>query len=127
MVFMAPILEEMERRVKEEVGRVEVPFPSYVDDLHCGLYDRRGTGEEQVKYERMQDLIARVQRVVAEVAAEQRLPLAADKEESMVLRGGGGRKKRRRNGLAEKVKWLRVILDDSLDFKEHWGHRIGKA
>ena len=127
LVFMAPILKEMERRVKEEVGRVEVQFPSYVDDLHCGLYDRRGAGEEQVKHERMQDLIARVQRVVAEVAAEQRLPLAADKEESMVLRGGGGRKKRRRNGLAEKVKWLRVILDDSLDFKELWGHRIGKA
>ena len=80
-----------------------------------------------VKRERMQDLIARVQRVVAEVAAEQRLPLAADKEESMVLRAGCGRKKRRRNGLAEKVKWLGVILDDSLDFKEHWRHRIGKA
>ena len=35
LVFMAPILEEMERRVKEEVGRVDVQFPSYVDDLHC--------------------------------------------------------------------------------------------
>ena len=127
LVFMAPILEEMERRVKEQVGRVEVQFPSYVDDLHCGLYDRRGAGEEEVKYEGMQDLIARVQRVVAEVVAEQRLPLAADKEKSMVHRGGGGRKKRRRYGLAEKVKWLGVILDDSLDFKEHWGHRIGKA
>ena len=81
---------------------------------------------QEVRRERMQDLIARVQRVVAEVAAEQKLPLAADKEESMVLRGGCGRKKRRRNGLAEKVKWLGVILDDSLDFKEHWRHRIGK-
>ena len=124
---MAPVLEEMERRVREEVGRVEVQFPSYVDDLHCGLYDRRGAGEEEVKRERMQDLVARVQRVVAEVAAEQRLPLAADKEESMVLRGGCGRKKRRKNGLAEKVNWLGVILDDRLDFKEHWRHRIGKA
>ena len=75
----------------------------------------------------MQDLIARVQRVGAEVAAEQKLPLAADKEESMFLRGGCGRKKRRRNGLTEKVKWLGVILDDSLDFKQHWRHRIGKA
>ena len=87
LVFMAPILEDMERPVKEKVGRVEVQFPSYVDDLHCGLYDRRGAGEEEDKRERMQDLIARVQRVVAEVAAEQRLPLAADNEESMVLRG----------------------------------------
>ena len=127
LVFMAPILEEMERRVKEEVGRVEVQFPSYVDDLHCGLYDMRGAEEEEVKYERMQDLVARVQRVVAEVAAEQELPLAADKEESMLLRGGCGRKTNRRNGMAEKVRWLGVILDDCLDFKEHWRHPIGKA
>ena len=70
LVFMAPILDEMERRVKEEVGRVEVQFPSYVDDLHCGLYDRWGPGEEVVKRERIQDLIARVQRVVAEVVQE---------------------------------------------------------
>ena len=64
--------------------------------------------------------------MVAEVAAERQLPLAADKEESMVLRGGCGRKKRR-NGLTEKVKWLEVILDDRLDFKEAWRHQIGKA
>ena len=127
LVFMAPILEEMERRVKEEVGRVEVQFPSYVDDLHCGLYDMRGAEEEETKRERMQDLVIRVQRVVAEVAAEQELPLAGDKEESMVLRGGYGRKKNRKNGIAEKVRWLGVILDDRLDFKEHWRHRIGKA
>ena len=127
LVFMAPILEEMESRVKEEVGRVEVQFPSYVDDLHCGLYDMRGAEEEEVKRERMQDLVARVQRVVAEVAAEQELPLAADKEELIVLRGGCGRRKNRKNGIAEKVKWLGVILDDRLDFKEHWRHRIGKA
>ena len=46
--FMAPILEEMERRVKEEVGRVEVQFPSYLGDLHGGLYDMRGAEEEEV-------------------------------------------------------------------------------
>ena len=98
-----------------------------MDDLHCGLYDVRGAEEEETKRERMQDLVTRVQRVVAEVAAERELPLAADKEESLVLRGGCGRKKNRRNGLTEKVKWLGVILDDRLDFKEHWRHRIGKA
>ena len=69
----------MERQGKEEVGRVEVQVPSYMDDLHCGLYDMRGTEKEEVKHERMQDLVARVQRVVTEVAAEQVLPLAADK------------------------------------------------
>ena len=43
------------------------------------------------------------------------------------MRGGCGRKKNRKNGFAEKVKWLGVVLDDRLDFKEHWRHRIGKA
>ena len=127
LVFMAPILEEMERQVKEEAGRVEVQFLTYVDDLHCGLYDMRGAEEEEVKRERMQDLVARVQRVVTEVAAEQELPLAAYNEESMVLSRGCGRKKNRKNGIAEKVRWLGVILDDRLDFKEHWRHWIGKA
>ena len=56
MVFMAPILEEMERRVKEEVGRIHVQFPSYVDDLHCGLYDKRAVGKEEANRGRMQDL-----------------------------------------------------------------------
>ena len=65
--------------------------------------------------------------MVTEVAAEPRLPLAADKEESVVLRGGCGRKKRRKSGLNEKVKWLGLILDDRLDFKEHWRHQIGKS
>ena len=127
LVFMAPILEEMERWVKEEVGRVEVQFPSYVDDLHCRLYDMRGAEEEEVKHERMQDQVARVRRVVTEVAAEHKLPLAADNEESMVLRGDCGRKKNRKNGIAEKVRRLGVILDDRRNFKQHWRHRIGKA
>ena len=35
-------------------------FLSYVDDLHCGLYDMRGAEEEEVKRERMQDLVASV-------------------------------------------------------------------
>lgn len=39
LVYIALILEEMERRVKEEVGRVTMRFPSCVDDLHCRLYD----------------------------------------------------------------------------------------
>ena len=61
------------------------------------------------------------------MAADKELPLAADKEESMVLRGGCGQTKNRRNGIAEKVRWLWFILDDRLDFKEDCGHRIGKA
>lgn len=112
--------------MKEEVGRVSVRFLSYVDNLHCWLYDGRSAGDALKKRERMQDLVRRVQRVGAEVAVEHRLPLVADKEESVVLEGGCGRKKRR-GGVVEKVKWLGVNLDDRTDFEEHWQYRIGKA
>ena len=33
LVWLAPILVEMERRIREEVPGVGVEFPSYVDDL----------------------------------------------------------------------------------------------
>ena len=99
---MAPVLEEMERRVKKEVGRVKVCFPSYVDDLHCGQNDSRRAGDGIDQWERIQDLVVRPRWVVTEVAGEHGLPLAAEREEWMVLRGGEGRKKRW-NGLVEKV------------------------
>ena len=60
-----------------------------------------------------------------EVAAERGLPLAEDKEERLVLRNRNGR--RGRQGVAEKVKWLGVILDEDLDFGPHWEYRISKA
>ena len=112
--------------MKEEVGRVTVHFPSYIDDLHYTLYVGRRTASVKEWHERMQDLMRRVQKVVSEVAAAHQLPLAADKEESMVLNGGCGRKKRR-GGVVEKVKWLRVIFDDRLDLGEHWQYRLGKV
>ena len=43
LVWMAPILSGMERRVIEEVPGVGVEFPSYVDDLYCGLYVGRSS------------------------------------------------------------------------------------
>ena len=88
--------------MREEVGRVDVQFPSYVDDLHCGLYDRRVTGAEEAKCERMQELVARVQWVVAEVATEQRLPLAADKGSRWYLEEAVGEKRGERMGLPRR-------------------------
>ena len=125
---MAPILAEMEWRIKEEVPGVSVEFPSYVDDLHCGLYDGgRMTRELGTidRRERMEELLDRVSVVLKEVAAEHGLPLAEDKEERLVLRNKNGRRGRR--AVAEKVKWLGVILDEDLDFGPHWEYRIGKA
>lgn len=116
---MAPILEEMEQHLQEEVGRVTVQFQSYMNDLHCGLYDRQGAKDDTGKRERMQHLVVRAQRVVAEAAAEFQLPLAANKDQSIHIRNGCGRKKRS-GGIVKKVKWLGVILEDFLNLKEHW-------
>ena len=99
---------------------VSVEFPSYVDDLHYGLYDggRVGRGLNEVdRRERMEELLDRVSAVLKEVAAERGLPLAGDKEERLVLRSNKGRRGRR--GVAEKIKWLGVILDEDLDFGPH--------
>ena len=125
---MSPILKEMQRRVEEEVRGVRVEFQSYVDDLHCGLYDvRRQTlgREEDEKREDMDYLLDRVGVVVEEVALEYALPLAPDKTERIVLRERSGRRGRR--GAGEKVKWLGVILDEELSFTPHWESRIDKA
>ena len=89
LVWMAPILAEMERRIKEEVLGVSVEFPSYVDDLHCGLYDEGRMARELGtidRRERMEELLDRVSAVLKEVAAECGLPLAEDKQERLVLR-----------------------------------------
>lgn len=110
----------------EGVGRVPVHFPSYVNDRPYGLYDRWNVIDTEDKHERMQDLVGRVQRVVVEVATEHRLSLAGDQEESIALKGDCGWNKRR-GGDFEKVKWLRVIFEDCLGYKENWQNRIGKA
>lgn len=79
LVWLAPILKEMEWRIVEVVPGVGEEFPSYVDDLHCSLYDERIVsrsldGEERT--EAMMEMVDTVSMVVKEVAAECDLPLA---------------------------------------------------
>ena len=103
LVWMAPIVGEMERQIREEVPGVGVEFPSYVDDLHCGLYNERVSYrriEEVERREGMGDLFDRVSVVLKEMAAEHGLALAEDKEERLILRGGSGR--RGRGGFARR-------------------------
>lgn len=53
LVYMALILEEMERHVEEEVGSMTIRFPSSVYDLHCWLYDRQVAEDEEGRHQRM--------------------------------------------------------------------------
>ena len=69
LIWMAPILREMERRVVEEVAPTMVDFPSYVDDLHCGIYlrgrdTRRDPDDPLGARERMEDLLDRASKTI---------------------------------------------------------------
>lgn len=129
LIWMAPILEEMERRIREEV-RVDIELPSYVDDIHPEIYDhkRRGAGIQHLDEdgEAIGALMGRANQVLKEVALEKGLPLEDSKEEKLILRRGG-RKKKSKNKEIEKVKWLGVILDEDLEFDIHWKGRIAMA
>lgn len=69
----------MEGRIQEEVNGMGVCIPSYMNDLHSGLYERRLAGSEIDRRERMQDLVVPVCKTVGEVARENALPVATDK------------------------------------------------
>ena len=108
---------------------MEIELPSYVDDIHLGIYDTHRSGarihDAQVDREGVRELLIRADKVVKEVAAERGLPLEPEKEEKLILRKGGRRNKR--NKKVDKVKWLGVVLDEDLEFDIHWKGRIAKA
>ena len=105
LIWMAPILLEMERRLVEELPGLKIDFPSYVDDLHCGIYEERAGrkgGDDVDRRESMNGWLDRASIVIKEGGAEFRLPLAEDKQERLVLRPRRGRRSGR--GVIEKVK-----------------------
>ena len=120
LIWMAPIMEDLERKVSISMGR-EVEVFSYVDDIHIGVYGK-SPGEE----EEHGGWIERVDEVMGEVSQELGMPTASDKHERLVVRGGEGRK-RKRNKEVKWVKWLGIILDEDLAFDTHWQRRIEKA
>ena len=117
LIWMAPILEKMEMRLKEEVG-LDIEIPSFVDDIYMDIIDREGGNGIN-----MQRIEAEVKRVVREVAEACKLPLELDKEEILHLR----KTRKKRNADWKHIKWLGVIFDDSLDFDMHWKSQLAKA
>jgi len=57
------------------------------------------------------------------VAQENHLPLEESKHEKLVLRD----RKRNKKAEVKWVKWLGIILDESLTFEKHWRSHIAKA
>lgn len=82
LVWLVPILEEMERRIVEVVLGVGLKFPWYIDDLPYGLYGERRASRcmhGNKRREAMGEIVDRVSKVVKEVVIEWNLPLAENK------------------------------------------------
>ena len=126
LIWMAPILEDMERRVRKVTG-TDIELPSYVDDIHLGIYEwtgkAAGTRDDGLYYNE-EELLTRASTIVKEVASECELPMEDSKEESLILRPRG---QRRRGKERKWVKWLGIILDEDLEFDVHWKKRIDIA
>jgi len=71
----------------------------------------------------MDGLLEEADGIVNRIAAENDLPLEDSKHERLVLRN----KRRKKNTEVKWVKWLGIIMDASLTFKEHGKARIRKA
>ena len=119
LIWMALILEEMEQEVKEYTV-VKVELPSYVDDIYVGLciWDKI-----EAKTVDMDLLLTAVDIIINRVTDKHNLPLEKSKHEWLVLR----KKRRRKNNEVKMIKWLGIIMDEGLTFREHWRARIQKA
>ena len=102
LIWMAPILEKMEGKMREEAGvgagvagaetEIDVELPSFVDDMCTDIVVWEGSSSN------MQRVETNVKRVVREVAEEEVLHL---------------RKSRKKKNAGRKyAKWLGVIFDD---------------
>ena len=120
IIFMAPILEEMEAKLTAEL-QTNIEIPSYVDDILVCILDKEKKGDMRAKLDQ-------ANMIVNQTAAKWTRPLEKDKHETIVFnRGGTGNWKRKQIAEVERVKWLAIILGETLEFDYHWKSRIAKA
>ena len=93
---------------------LDVECPSFVDDIMASLMDWDGTRDINLT-------VKKAMKIVEEVANKWNLPLETSKTESLIL------KRKRKRGRICYIKWLGIILDDTLHFDVHWKARIKKA
>lgn len=119
LIWIAPIIRKMGVEVRRTAGPWDNELPSYVDDLHLNIciWNRTHAGLD------MNLILERADKAVHKVAEECYLPLEDSKHERLVLR----QNRRKENSEVRTVKWVGLVMDESLSFKEHWKERLGKA
>ena len=83
---------------------IDIELPSYVDDIHLGIYDcgNRCTGQEEEEDRDSEDeLMNRAIVIIKEVGQEWNLPLESSNEERLIMRHRAAKK-----GLRNK-KWVK--------------------
>ena len=97
LIFMAPILEEIESTIAQEL-QLNIEIPSYVDDILIYVLDKEGKME-------MKKELKEVDMVVNRVAAKWNLPLEKEKHEEIVFNPGGrGSERKKKRAEMERVK-----------------------
>ena len=84
-----------------------------MDDLHLGVSIWERIMAWGIK---LDEVLDEADKIVNRIAAENHLPLEDSKHERLVLQ----KKRRRKNKDVKWVKWLGIIMDESLTLKEHW-------
>ena len=96
-------------------------MPSYVDNLMVCVLDQDGI-------KNIKEVLEGVDKIVGVIAQKWNLLLEKEKHEKIVYNQKGvGSERRKKRSEVEKVKWLGIIVDETLDFDHHWKSRIAKA
>ena len=120
LIFMEPILEEMKAKLTSEL-QTNIKIPSYVDNILVCILDKEKKGDMKAKLDQ-------ANMIVNQTAAKWTLPLEKDKHETIVFNPGGtGSGKRKKRAEVERLKWLGILLDETLEFDHHWKSYRDKA
>jgi len=122
LIWIVPIITKMETALEGKFAgkRVEIEMPSYVDDLQGGIYIWE---PDMAKRCNVGAMLEEANVEVNRIAEKNHLPLEDSKHKRLVLRT----KKRKKSMNVKWIKWIRIIMDESLSFDKHWQSRIDKA
>ena len=105
LIFMAPIMDEMETTSTKELN-IDIEIPSYLNNFLVCILDKEGETE-------MKGTLKKIDIAVNQVATKWNLPLENGKHEKIMFNPGGresGRKKKR------------TVVENFFFFLNHYSH-----